>query len=194
MLKDWFTPEVVSRKRYEIQQLLHRLMEEQNVDISRLNLPNLGLHPDGTSSHLPFSDGEDEELDEEEAEMEGELDETLEEEMNMDEEMDMDMGEGGPPSEEDDNVGGLPPGGRNSSISERSNEYFVDKTSNFPFRHIDTSTLPCKIEQIGMTDVVQIKRKSSTLLKDLRSPRVVSNTATTITRQPLTDSKRMRCD
>lgn len=42
-LRNWFDPDIVGRKRYEIQQLLLRLMEEQNIDVSSLKLPSLNL-------------------------------------------------------------------------------------------------------------------------------------------------------
>lgn len=62
-LQDWFQAEIVSRKRYEIQQLLHRLMQEQNIDIDLLNLPLLNLKP-GCNSLMEYSGTEDEEEEE----------------------------------------------------------------------------------------------------------------------------------
>ncbi|XP_024083624.1 uncharacterized protein LOC106662776 isoform X2 [Cimex lectularius] len=66
MLKEWFPTDIVARKRYDIQQLLHKLMEEQKVDISRLNLPQLNLHPDGggNTSLVNYSDEGDEFMEE----------------------------------------------------------------------------------------------------------------------------------
>ncbi|XP_075233482.1 uncharacterized protein LOC142331448 isoform X2 [Lycorma delicatula] len=64
MLQNWFTADEVSRKRFEIQQLLHRLMEEQKVDRSLLNLPDLNLRSGGLVDY-PGIDMEDEEMDEE---------------------------------------------------------------------------------------------------------------------------------
>nr|CAD7258894.1 unnamed protein product [Timema shepardi] len=40
-LNNWFPQELVNHKREDICQLLHRLMEENNVDIDSLDLPNL---------------------------------------------------------------------------------------------------------------------------------------------------------
>ena len=40
-LVNWFSEELVSRKREEIQKLLLRLLEKNNVDIESLNLPKL---------------------------------------------------------------------------------------------------------------------------------------------------------
>ncbi|BES92990.1 Ulp1 protease family, C-terminal catalytic domain [Nesidiocoris tenuis] len=59
-LVNWFDVEVVNRKRFEIQQLLHKLMDEQKVDVARLNLPDLELNPEGTSGGPRFMDGDDE--------------------------------------------------------------------------------------------------------------------------------------
>lgn len=99
-VQNWFTPAVVDRKRYEIQQLLHKLMEEQNLDLATLNLPVLNLRPE--CKLVDYEENEDEEeemcdeeedlmLDEEEDYHEG-LDH---EEMGEMEEGDMDdMGDG----------------------------------------------------------------------------------------------------
>lgn len=77
-LRHWFSPELVSRKRYEIQQLLHRLMEEQNIDTENLHLPNLHLssEPSDESDYAEFyEEDEDDEyydgFDEDCGEMEG---------------------------------------------------------------------------------------------------------------------------
>jgi len=40
-LVDWFSEDVVNRKREEIQKLLLRLLEKNNVTIESLNLPKL---------------------------------------------------------------------------------------------------------------------------------------------------------
>lgn len=40
-LIDWFTTELVSGKREEIQRILHSLMERNNLNIDELNLPQL---------------------------------------------------------------------------------------------------------------------------------------------------------
>lgn len=44
-LQNWFPPEEVSGKRYQIQQLLLALMRVQNIEVENLNLPNLYLSP-----------------------------------------------------------------------------------------------------------------------------------------------------
>lgn len=58
-LVDWFQADIVSRKRYEIQQLLLRLMVEQNIDIEALNLPVLSLKPGGYSDENDMVDDEE---------------------------------------------------------------------------------------------------------------------------------------
>uniref|UniRef100_A0A1B6GPP2 Ubiquitin-like protease family profile domain-containing protein n=2 Tax=Cuerna arida TaxID=1464854 RepID=A0A1B6GPP2_9HEMI len=67
-LQDWFQADIVSRKRYDIQQLLHRLMQEQGIDIEALNLPLLNLRPEG--KHLVECSGTEEDEDDEEEEEE----------------------------------------------------------------------------------------------------------------------------
>jgi hypothetical protein len=42
-LVEWFSEDVVSRKREEIQKLLLRLLEKNNVNIESLNLPKLSF-------------------------------------------------------------------------------------------------------------------------------------------------------
>jgi hypothetical protein len=42
-LVEWFPEDVVSRKREEIQKLLLRLLEKNNVNIESLNLPKLSF-------------------------------------------------------------------------------------------------------------------------------------------------------
>jgi hypothetical protein len=42
-LVEWFSEDVVSRKREEIQKLLLRLLERNNVNIESLNLPKLSF-------------------------------------------------------------------------------------------------------------------------------------------------------
>lgn len=42
-LVEWFSEDVVNRKREEIQQLLLRLLVQNNVDIESLNLPKLSF-------------------------------------------------------------------------------------------------------------------------------------------------------
>jgi hypothetical protein len=42
-LVNWFTEDVVNRKREEIQKLLLRLLEKSNVNIESLNLPKLSF-------------------------------------------------------------------------------------------------------------------------------------------------------
>lgn len=76
-LKDWFTAELVSRKRYALQQLLHRLMAEQKVDYRTLNLPELNLrHPDNRGL-VDYSESDPENMEEyEEEEEEDEEDES----------------------------------------------------------------------------------------------------------------------
>ncbi|KAK9498499.1 hypothetical protein O3M35_003121 [Rhynocoris fuscipes] len=204
-LKDWFTPDIVSRKRYEIQQLLHRLMEEQNVDIARLNLPNLGLHPDGTTSHLQYSDeGEmEDELEEEEGEIEGEENEHIEDEMNVDEEMETDIHETEHTDEEEITTTASSVATATASaattttssstitattINERTNEYFVDnKTILNQLRHLDKNV---KIEPININETIHTKRKLPTTatLKDLRSPRLINR------HSQVQDNKKMRCE
>lgn len=66
-LRFWFERELVNRKRYNIQQLLLQLMQEQNIDIDGLHLPNLHLssHP-SDESDLDDDYVEDEYYDDEE--------------------------------------------------------------------------------------------------------------------------------
>jgi hypothetical protein len=42
-LVDWFSEDVVNRKREEIQKLLLTLLEKNNVNIESLNLPKLSF-------------------------------------------------------------------------------------------------------------------------------------------------------
>jgi hypothetical protein len=42
-LVNWFSEDVVNRKREEIQKLLLRLLEKNNVNIESLNLPKLSF-------------------------------------------------------------------------------------------------------------------------------------------------------
>lgn len=71
-IRDWFTSDVVSRKRIEISKLLLELMREQNIDIAQLNLPSLELtnpfndYDEGEEDHEEFDEehlGEEEEED-----------------------------------------------------------------------------------------------------------------------------------
>lgn len=59
-MRNWFDPDIVGNKRYEIQQLLLRLMVEQNIDVDSLKLPplNLSVHS-GDDSNDEFEDGYD---------------------------------------------------------------------------------------------------------------------------------------
>uniref|UniRef100_A0A1B6BYT3 Ubiquitin-like protease family profile domain-containing protein n=1 Tax=Clastoptera arizonana TaxID=38151 RepID=A0A1B6BYT3_9HEMI len=105
-IQNWFPTSVVNRKRYEIQQLLHHLMKEQNVTLE--NLPELNLKDNSEKDHLvDYSCSEDEMGEEEEAldeyEEHGELEcgevpideEMTEDEMGEfgDEEMEGEIGE-----------------------------------------------------------------------------------------------------
>lgn len=92
-LVDWFQADIVSRKRYEIQQLLHRLMEEQNIDIEALNLPVLSLKPGG------YSD-ENEMVDDEDPGCENQEDEDMMEDDYPDPENELEDGEYGHPEED----------------------------------------------------------------------------------------------
>jgi hypothetical protein len=49
-LVEWFSEDVVSRKREEIQKLLLRLLERNNVNIESLNLPKLSFSSNQTES------------------------------------------------------------------------------------------------------------------------------------------------
>uniref|UniRef100_A0A0K8T4P9 Ubiquitin-like protease family profile domain-containing protein n=2 Tax=Lygus hesperus TaxID=30085 RepID=A0A0K8T4P9_LYGHE len=89
-LVDWFDTTIVSKKRYQIQQLLHKLMDEQNVDTSRLTLPALNLHPEGTGK--VFHDDEEEEMPEDIDDMDYE-DMEEDDEMMGEEEEDEEMAE-----------------------------------------------------------------------------------------------------
>ena len=153
MLKTWFTPDLVSRKRFEIQQLLHKLMEEQNIDASRLNLPFLGLK-DGNNS-MEFSENEEEDTENAEEE-----EEVLDEE---EEEGELGMGE-----EEEEGEVHLE---RNNHLhedvmDEEEQEYESENENNV------TSTI--KTNQIVFCGNDSTKRKSSLSLKDIRNPRLVS--------------------
>lgn len=88
-MQDWFQSEIVSRKRYEIQQLLHKLMDDQGVDKERINLPRLDLRPDGRR----YSEGEQEEENMEMEEELGEEEMAEEEEEEDDERMEDDEDE-----------------------------------------------------------------------------------------------------
>uniref|UniRef100_A0A1B6JN05 Ubiquitin-like protease family profile domain-containing protein n=1 Tax=Homalodisca liturata TaxID=320908 RepID=A0A1B6JN05_9HEMI len=107
-LQDWFKADIVSRKRYDIQQLLHRLMQEQGIDIEALNLPLLNLRPEG--KHLvEYSGTEEDEDDEEEEEEMGdeEEDDMMEDDGEYNDEMEneheeMEEGEIGHHDEDDE--------------------------------------------------------------------------------------------
>jgi hypothetical protein len=49
-LVDWFSEDVVNRKREEIQKLLLRLLEQNNVNIESLNLPKLSFSSNPSES------------------------------------------------------------------------------------------------------------------------------------------------
>jgi hypothetical protein len=49
-LVDWFSEDVVNRKREEIQKLLLRLLEQNNVNIESLNLPKLSFSSNHSES------------------------------------------------------------------------------------------------------------------------------------------------
>lgn len=73
-LQDWFQADIVSRKRYEIQQLLHRLMLEQGINLEALNLPLLNLRPEGKLvEYSGTEDDEDEDDDDQLCEEEEEI-------------------------------------------------------------------------------------------------------------------------
>ncbi|RZF40329.1 hypothetical protein LSTR_LSTR006938 [Laodelphax striatellus] len=68
-LQEWFDVDIVSRKRFDIQQLLHKLMGEQGIDFSTLNLPDLNLAP-FHHGLVDYPDSDEEMLGEEEEEEE----------------------------------------------------------------------------------------------------------------------------
>jgi len=86
-VQDWFQAEIVTRKRYDIQQLLHHLMEEQRIDIEALGLPLLNLSPD---MGMRYANSEEDDEDEEEEQM-GEEEEDEDEMMAEDGEYNEDM-------------------------------------------------------------------------------------------------------
>ncbi|KAL1131398.1 hypothetical protein AAG570_011015 [Ranatra chinensis] len=168
MLRDWFTADIVSRKRYEIQQLLHKLMEEQNIDVMRLNLPFLGLKEDGQHS-MEYDENEEEDeegledeeeedvdlgLEEEEQEEEEDLGLDRERALNIEERMQMEM--------EEEDEGDYDSEELNDNVS-RTSELFCE---NSP-----------------------LKRKQTVSLKEVHNQRAMNSSMS-----PPRDCKKMRCD
>lgn len=83
-LRNWFNPQLVNRKRFDIQQLIHDLMREQGIDVTRINLPSLKFKETGANSECydsedDYSEGDfDEDYMNEEDELYYEDDGTIE--------------------------------------------------------------------------------------------------------------------
>lgn len=174
MLQNWFTADEVSRKRFEIQQLLHRLMEEQKVDRNSLNLPDLNLRSGG--GLVDYPDMEDEEMDEgsqyseeydEEGEEDGELD-IGDEEMGEEEEE-----EEGEEEEEEEEEAELFDQ-YEESFHQSGDNYSMDEENNFS-RSINHSVEfnERNIDKLELQDCQPMPKVD---LKSVRIARLVPNT------------------
>ncbi|XP_054260206.1 uncharacterized protein LOC128984862 [Macrosteles quadrilineatus] len=80
-VQDWFQADIVTRKRYDIQQLLLHLMQEQRIDIEALNLPVLNLSPD---MGMNYANSEEEDDDDEDYDHMGDEDDEDEDRLDED--------------------------------------------------------------------------------------------------------------